>query len=727
MNRKTCQRLSDFKNYIYSICEVEKMFLDAILSQYSKCKRYNLNNDVGDYIKYIDEERFYIPPSFSDVKTNIKNPSLKPKFVLFSAPGATGKSSLAKYISNRFNAIYWNLAKVKIGTNSFAGSILNAVGSNKYSEFINDLNTGNVLLVIDAFDEAEIISGRKMINSFILEISNSLFDHKNATVFLLARTETAQSLASFCADNGISVAHYEIGFFVEESAKNFIIKSISGKNKPSTPDVECANTYYDVIKRNITEQESISFLGYAPVLQAISTHIKDCKNRQKMISELSTQKDCVSIIIKIMEDLLHREQIEKVTPAFISRCKESHPEFSRWDDVYSIDEQLVRIVYYILFQDLSYETYPLDFLPPQLVDEYQSILNTFLIQHPFIKTHSDNDLKNRSIDFTGPAFRDYSLTRIILNSKYEDLANMYFDESHSKSYFPSQIFFDCYMKTTSNNIKSNHLTYVYDSYRAKSTVFDIPYLQCSAHSMCGEDDEKYTVDFGMTSGKVSHKKDEIVAEILIEDSKLNFDHLINVSINTPKLTLDIGHKGVDTRIYNSSIVCNKINWLNQNVSIESYAPQGCIIVAKNGFYGDAVIFDVVNNEILKINTPNINSYYKLLPYSFDFEDNSNIDITKFLYALRCILVEFRSHRKDTLAKTAERIEQVVVGKSVIKRLVLEYLMFCKIVYPSEHLYKINEDIMQIKGINYNALMRMDSEQMKGSYDDFCLWVDKQNK
>ena len=42
-----------------------------------------------------------------------------------------------------------------MGTNSFAGSILNAVGAPKYSEFIADLNVGNVLLVIDAFDEAK--------------------------------------------------------------------------------------------------------------------------------------------------------------------------------------------------------------------------------------------------------------------------------------------------------------------------------------------------------------------------------------------------------------------------------------------------------------------------------------------------------------------------------------------------------------------------------------------
>lgn len=100
--------------------------------------------------------------------------TVQPKFILFSAPGATGKSSLAKYLAYKFGALYWNLAKVKIGTNSFAGSILSAVGAVNYSEFITDLNSGEILLIIDALDEAEIVSGRKMINSFLTDISANL-------------------------------------------------------------------------------------------------------------------------------------------------------------------------------------------------------------------------------------------------------------------------------------------------------------------------------------------------------------------------------------------------------------------------------------------------------------------------------------------------------------------------------------------------------------------------
>lgn len=711
------------KDYVDSITEVKPMVLDGILNPYKKCKKYTLSGDVSEYLRYIEDEPFYIPPSFSDVKTDIKLSTRAPKFVLFSAPGATGKSSLAKHIAHRFDALYWNLAKVKIGTNSFAGSILNAVGAVNYSEFIGNLNTGDVLLVIDAFDEAEIVSGRKMLNSFITDISNSLSSHQLPSVFLLARTETAQYIASFCAENGIPVAHYEIGFFNESAAKDFVVKSVAGKNAPSKPDIDCAASYYDVIKRNITEDECASFLGYAPVLEAIATHIKTTPNRQKMISELSNQKDCVSIIMNIMDDLLIREQAEKACPAFAEKCREAHPEFSDWDKVYSPEEQLVRVIHYVLFHDTAYSNYPLAFLPPQLIDDYQAVLESFLPQHPFVRNSVETALSGREIDFTGPAFRDYSLAKIILNAEFETLADMYFEESQSQSYFPSQIFFDCYTKIATNIVQPNHISYVYDSFKAKATAYERPYLQCSEIPASETDSAKCLAIFGMIPAKhQAAKRDDYYAEIPVADTPLVFEQMANVSVDAPNMSVTIGRNGVDARIHNSSVISKAILWGTRNVVIESYPPEGCLLVARDGFSGDSVMIDIAKADNLKVSAPNLNAYYKLIPYHYDFEDTSGFDITKFIHALRCILVEFRTHRKDTLAKSAERIEFVTVGNSAIKRQVLDYLKHHGIIYSSDHLYKVDEAKMQAKGIHFNALSRMDIQQMQGAFVDFCKWA-----
>lgn len=720
MNRTKDYNIIKYLNSIKGGCQ---MFLDGILSPYTPCKKYPLGNSVSGYLGYIDTEPFYIPPSFSDVKTDPKLSSLRPKFVLLSAPGAAGKSSLAKYIAHRFDALYWNLAKVKVGTNSFAGSILNAVGSSKYSEFIADLNVGNVLLVIDALDEAEIISGRKMLNCFIEDISNSLSNHTLPTVFLLARTETAQYVASFCAESKIPVAHYEIGFFDETAAKFFIVKSVAGKGTPTKPDAECADCYYDVIKNNITPTEKLSFLGYAPVLEAISTHIKAFPNRQKMISELANQKDCVNIIMKIMDDLLDREQTEKVIPAFKERCAVSHPEFSDWEKVYSPKEQLVRVIYYILFQDCSYKNYELNFLPPQLVSEYQSVIESFLPQHPFIRHTAETNGIERPIDFTGPAFRDYALAKIILNDEYEALADMYFDYSQSQSHFPSQIFFDCYMKISGNKILPSHISYVYDSFRAKATVYERPYLECTEIPASDSEDSKCLAVFGMVANKkCSLKRDDCLAEIHLTGAPLKFEQLSFVTIDAPDVDVYLGKSNVDCQICNSSVICRKLKFCTQNISIESYEPESCLLVPHEGFIGDGAIIDTSKAQTLKVNAPNLNNYYAFIPYSYDFDDVSNFDIIKFIHAVHCILIEFRTHRKDTLAKTADRIEHVTVGNSTIKRQVLNYLKACGIIYESYHLYKIDESKMQEKGIFFNALARMDTVLMNPAFADFCKWT-----
>ena len=60
----------------------------------------------------------------------------------------------------------------------------------------------------------------------------------------------------------------------------------------------------------------------------------------------------------------------------------------------------------------------------------------------------------------------------------------------------------------------------------------------------------------------------------------------------------------------------------------------------------------------------------------------------------------------------------------IKRQVLEYLKHHEIIYTSDHLYKIDEAKLQAKGIHFNALSRMDTQQMQDAFVEFCKWAQK---
>lgn len=705
--------------YINSIWGFTSMVLEGIMSGYSKCKKYEISKDVQNYLYFIGKQPFYVAPQFSIVKTNTRQSSLNPQLVLFSAPGATGKTALAEYLAYNYGALYWNLAKIKLGTNSFAGSILKAVGPQRYSSFVSDLNDANLMLIIDALDEAEVISGRKMLCNFVSEICASVKIGKKPSVFLLARTETAQVVASYCAENGISILHYEIGFFTEESAKEFIEKKISSPDNPLTrADQESVNAYYNAVKRNITEEESRSFLGYAPVLEAISKHIKTSPNRAKLISELSGQTDCVSLIMRIMKDLLDREQNKKVVPGIVRSLGPAHPEFTDWSSLYGLEEQLVRIVNYLLFNDTNYSNYPIPDLPPQIVDEYQTMLDTFLPQHPFIRNTTEGETV---LDFTGPAFRDYTLAELILRPMFADLAYTYFEESQSKSYFPSQIFFDCYTSISNKVINTDHLSFVYDSFRAKAMAADRPFMHCSIPKTTPDEESSAYVSFNMIPGNKDGKNEESLFTVFVNNNELTFSQVMNVSIEANDCIVNIGRAGVDALISNSSIECKELHFATGNISIESFLPDGCLLVAHDSITGNPSI-EIVRSDLLKVSAPNVSDYYRLIPYKYNFEDASLIDITKFAHALRSILMEFRTDKKDTLGKTAEKIDFVTVGGSEIKRKVLEYMKDASIVYQSSHLYKINEDKMQEKGINFTALSRMDVAQLALAYDDFCVWL-----
>jgi hypothetical protein len=50
----------------------------------------------------------------------------KTSVVLLAAPGAVGKSTFAAELAHRTGALYWDLSKFQVGSQTFSGSILHA-------------------------------------------------------------------------------------------------------------------------------------------------------------------------------------------------------------------------------------------------------------------------------------------------------------------------------------------------------------------------------------------------------------------------------------------------------------------------------------------------------------------------------------------------------------------------------------------------------------------------
>lgn len=81
-------------NYLYSWKGAVHVNLDVILQNLSKCTRYSLLDEVSNYLFYIDDDVFYVAPSFNEIKTDNKISTLT--LVLFSSqpPGLPEKAVL---------------------------------------------------------------------------------------------------------------------------------------------------------------------------------------------------------------------------------------------------------------------------------------------------------------------------------------------------------------------------------------------------------------------------------------------------------------------------------------------------------------------------------------------------------------------------------------------------------------------------------------------------------
>ena len=313
-------------NYLTEKRNVCAMTLDGVLTTIHGDDPVQLLASAHQSLSIIEEEPFYIGTQFKRIEQKLNY-----RFILVSAPGATGK-----------NALYWNLADISIGDGTFQGTLYRALGASRISEYAQKLQSGSATLVIDAFDEAEIISGRKSVETFIIEANEFLEDAIAPSIILLSRTETAQNIASLFKNNGIPYAHYEIDYFADTQAKEFVRKTAEKRKKTITPAVEeCIQQYFTQIGTAIQDAETRKrFLGYAPVLEAIAAHIVEIPNTSKLLSALRDNTGDATLIRTIMDNLLDREH-QKFIEAFQKQIKNESDKISDWNSIYSKEEQLI--------------------------------------------------------------------------------------------------------------------------------------------------------------------------------------------------------------------------------------------------------------------------------------------------------------------------------------------------------------------------------------------------
>lgn len=702
--------------------ENSSMNLDSVLEKVGASKNIQLVESHPCSVSILENCEFFIKPMVKDIICP-KNS----KIILFSAPGATGKSALAKFISYSKKALLWDLSKEKIANHSFSGMLVESLGTKLFSAFTNGLETGDAVLVIDALDEAEMISGRVAIETLLADLRAVCINSICPNIILCARTETAHFIKEFYSKdaNKLEISHYEISFFEETNAIEFIKAKIAEKT-PVTPATELLiKEQFARIKQAINGDESAikSFLGYAPVLEALAVYFVSEPNTMKLLQ--STQNS-TKAFCQIMDYILTREK-KKVVDGFKQRCQRDFPTFHKWNNVYSGEEQIKRLADYIIFNSTDYDNCELD-LPNELSSEYGELIESFLKDHPFVRISAKKDSFN--VDFAGVAFRDFILAKLMNISGYDDYAKEYFSSRKDGVRCPSSLFFDFYQNFSEGNIENSHFQYLYESFKAKEVA--------DSYTTIDIEEDEDTVYYSFKSSPI--KKRGTITKIdfvssSTKESGLRIKQINNAYIDISGDIIFGSADNEDVTISNTTIKCRKILLDSTSIMLIGEKPGETLLAPNEGFEIKKTgmpKFEVRTDELasLKISSPDIHNWYKLSQYEYNLLDESNLDLTKFENAVKNILKYFRKHGKDAPGRHFEFIKNIIIGGSPLKQSIHDFFIEDKIFYKDSKdpkQYKLNMENLEKYKVNWGSISQSSTPNFKPLFDEYSAWTKKQPK
>lgn len=672
------------------------------------------NSNDNEALQLVTEDVFYIPPTIEVIREE-----KRPQVMIFSAAGATGKSALAKYLAKSFKCIYWDLSKTSVGENSFYGKLDKVLGRKNVDDFQSQMAIGEAALIIDAFDEAEIRRGRSDIQLFLDDIAEFVEEFEVPSMVLLSRSENARFLDEYLASKNINIVHYQIGLIDEENGKKFIEQLLERKKRHVT----------SVIKRAIEEEfasitkflnnDARAFLGYAPVLEALTELIYQERNTINLVQNLKNGDKADKLFEKIMRDLLVREQ-QKFTCQLQEEWKTEHPQFDKWAELYSIDEQIYDILNYACFNELCEDVFTRK-LPDDLRKDYKDAVNRFLPSHPFIRQKRSGEYS-----FSGPAFRDFSIVYGLLSNN-DDIQTMAIDvlERQDKT---SPLLAEFYSAMIDTQVEERPLDnrvfpYIYDSCKAavrnkESTGLivnasgDICYAAISTRA--GQKTKELRLKINCRS------RDEADAPILILPS------MENASVMFPGKVVIQGiiHEGTtsstEVSIENSYINADVVDFRTDKILFVNREGTNTQIEAASQInVQPSVDISGATENSLRMYAPNVQKDYRLRKYYFDDASNENSGLVTFSHIIRIICVQFSFGKSRTIS-IMEKL--FLRDHDSDKAKIFSFLVAQGCITTDGADYTLNLNKMSALNISWSPMAQNDMVMYEDAYTRYQKWM-----
>ncbi len=417
----------------------------------------------------------FVAPLLAD-RPDIRTPA-NPRIVVISAAGAVGKSTVAREVAHVKSAPLWDLSLAGpiAAKHSLIGLFQAGFGVSGLPEVYRQLAAGELFLVIDALDEARVKATEPAFEAFLRDIASIAKRSARVCFVLLGRTQIAETAWLVLEDAGVSSRILTIEPFTRDQANEYIelrVRSGGGRgaqmvNTHPDPFRRARDLIFDHLKGAMTgiknQEEPQTFLGYAPVLDAIGVLLAGETNLAATAQELqqglqAAQPTHTGVLERVVGRVLERERAEKLVRNLkpLMATTAATVGWTNWDHLYTSREQAVRLTARILGVDAG-----LTVVPPALSREYEEAVAAFLPEHPFL------------VDGSRPAnvvFESYLFAHVLLQGTRR-MSEAVERRLSDPDYKPSRLFADFYlhMKPDNTAVPPAHVGWLYDALLSSET------------------------------------------------------------------------------------------------------------------------------------------------------------------------------------------------------------------------------------------------------------------
>lgn len=601
--------------------------------------------------------------------------------LLVSAPGAVGKSTLARQIAYATGAVYLDLAAAEpVGGNTLSGGL---VRSGLFPKWENQ----STAIVIDGLDEARLRVTQEALEAFLNDVAELSKGRELPTV-LFGRTGAVQDTWLVLTDTDIELAVLEIGYYGPEASVDFAEARLRA-TRPNSPHAKAERRAVELLLtrlRKQTESDGDRFAGYAPVLQAIADRVSKDDNPSALVAQI--EKGAHPVTLRgVVSAILERECGKLGGLPF------EDPKLA--DILYSPDEQLDRLV------ARYYRTPPPD-LPAMGAKDaqiYDAALDTWVAEHPFLNGGGGTpsavfDAMISVHALQNPASAEAALQRELARGA---AANPFLSEFYSELYAAQSAGFGTAF------LPPEHIGVVYASLRARLSLGDSASLLVEGREDAeGEEVLRAEVEISLARRDADRPRVLYFERDQTGTVRMGV-HVEDVNITVPYTQVEIGPGSEAVLVAPVSIQCAKLVITTEKIIVES--PSGrhdaAVSLEADGLFSPKMVSVPVirGHAVLTASWPDARTH----PWtSFATEPTPIEDprVDEALRRLRKLVIAFRSHSRGRLARFKGKIEHARMTKGT-GQAVLETMLAEGVISLEGPMYFLDPDKLAAQaGVNY---------------------------